>query len=538
MKTKALFIFLALTLITVNVFSYDMILTGDPVLEDIRFLALETGTLLLSYVPPLSPFEIRKILDLIDESSLSLPALQAYERIEARLSPVSRVGYSNELFKLLLDFNVILETRIKSNSDISWYPLYPNITPFIGIPFKLSFADSAQLFLEVPFSVKHGSGYGTKDAETNFPFTGSSFSQEYMPVRCFFSAGNHWWNFFIGRERLYWGTAKTGSLVFNDNSTLFDFAKFSIFSSTVKYSMVINQMPLTLREDLFPSPSHIENWDTGLMHTMQRYYFMHRIDFTVRNKVTISLMEGLMSGNSFELRYLNPFVVFHTLYTWNDYPKWEPNNGDMTGSLFCLEVNWNITKKLSAYGQFVMNELALQGEINNNPEQPPNGFGYLTGIQYSHSFNTWGSIFYLEFIYTDPYLNLLSTPFGSYIQMDGDFYYYIGYPRDTIAVTLGSEFFNRDYLRFTGSFSWISSGEHNKNGLKWNWEKGSDAWNQSTPTGIIENKFILSFGAQWRPMSYLSIKTDIAGILSLNNRNIKGSDEFGAQAKIAVGFHY
>ena len=122
--------------------------------------------------------------------------------------------------------------------------------------------------------------------------------------------------------------------------------------------------------------------------------------------------------------------------------------------------------------------------------------------------------------------------------MDGDFYYYIGYPRDTIAVTLGSEFFNRDYLRFTGSFSWISSGEHNKNGLKWNWEKGSDAWNQSTPTGIIENKFILSFGAQWRPMSYLSIKTDIAGILSLNNRKIKGSDEFGAQAKIAVGFHY
>jgi len=520
-------------LISFSVFSapYDMILTGDPVLQDLRYLALETGRPFLSFSPPLAPAEIQKFLDLINTETLSPPAFEAYNRIQERLFPTARISYSDETYTLLLDLVTTLEVRVRFNENVTWEPLYPKITPFFSFPFRLSFADVTQLFLEVPIAVQ-------SYQNTNFPFYGNHFSEEHMPVRCFFSAGGNFWNVFIGRDRLYWGSAHTGSLTFSDNSTLFDFARFSLFSSTVKYSMVVNQMPLELKRNLITSDLSVFEDDNLLLRTTQRYYYMHRFDFTIFGRATISLMEGLMVGNSaLEVRYLNPFMVFHTLYSWNDYAKW--NNGDMTGSLFCLEVNWNIVNNFSFYGQFVMNEIALPGELDYDPDQPPNGTGYLAGFQYFHPFNLWASIFFLEFIYTDPYLNLLSTPFSSFIQMDGGNYYYIGYPRDTIKVTFGTEFFLNDLLRFFGRFSWVCKGEHNKDGLLiWNWKKDKDAFNERTPTGITENKFILTFGSGWNPTSWLSLKADVTGIVSFNNNHIRGKNETGGQTSFYISIKY
>jgi hypothetical protein len=185
-----------------------------------------------------------------------------------------------------------------------------------------------------------------------------------------------------------------------------------------------------------------------------------------------------------------------------------------------------------------MNEFALQSEIDGGSQQPPNEFGFIGGLHFTHSFNTWGSIFYLEFIYTDPYLYMLSSPFGSFIQQDWDYNKFIGYPRDTVTVSAGAEFFNNDKISFSGSFSWISSGSHNKDGLKWDWEQSEKAWNEKTPTETAENKFILQLGAKWKPLPYLSLKANIAGIISLNNKHNPGVNAAGGQASLSVSFQY
>jgi hypothetical protein len=142
----------------------------------------------------------------------------------------------------------------------------------------------------------------------------------------------------------------------------------------------------------------------------------------------------------------------------------------------------------------------------------------------------------LEFIYTDPYLNILSSPFGSFIQQDSN-YYLLAHSRDTISITAGTEFSNNSTLKFYGSFSWISSGEHNKDGLKWNWDKTPDVYNERTPTGIAENKLILNLGAQFNPFSSLVLNADISGIASLNNKHVH-NNEFGVQAALSIGFKY
>jgi hypothetical protein len=247
-------------------------------------------------------------------------------------------------------------------------------------------------------------------------------------------------------------------------------------------------------------------------------------------------MEGMMSGDSpFQIRYLNPIIIFHDLFAWKDYPKWAPNGGDMIGSIASIEINWSISENMAFYGQFVMNELMFPGLTHGLPS-----YGFMAGVQYAHTFNSWGSVFFLEVFYTDPYLSILSSPFGSFIQMDrlGN-YYYIGYPRDTVSVSAGANFFNNDTLRLSTNLSWIASGIHNKdNEIIWNWENNRVKRSERTPSGDAEHQFILSLGAGWKASEWIFLNLNLTGIYSHNNNNYPGKTAFGGQAQFSVSFRY
>ena len=528
-----------------DIVPFDMISTGDPVLHDLRYLALKTGNPFLSFTPPLAPGEIRIFLDKIDSSLLSASAKGAYERVLNRLTPSANISFSSGIFTTLVEVNSTIEARARFNTEVREFPRNPNISPLVAAPIRFHFGNNFQLFVE-PSITMRPDRYKLDRFDLNIP-RGYFYYNESMPLRFFAAAGGSWWNFQIGRDRLFWGTGHTGSLTFSDNSQYFDFARFSVFSPVFKYSFIVNQMPLRLTRNLFcPNNEIISSWwdnPANRTRSINRYYYLQRIDFTLFNRLSIGIMEGIMVGNSpLQLRYLNPLRVFHSLFAWEDYDRWQPpplhdnwRPGDMIGSILSLEVNWHIFGNLAFYGQFVMNEFAERGERRRNPDQPPNGLGYMAGFQFARSFNTWASIFFLEFVYTDPFLNILSSPFGSFIQQNrfGQFYY-LGYTRDTIALTAGANFFNSDFLFLSGTFSWIASGEHNKHGIIWDWERTSDAFNASTPTGTVENQFVLSLGAGWRPQRWLSFNANITGIISLNNNHNANTNAVGGQASLSV----
>jgi len=528
---------------------YDMVLTGESVLEDLRYLSLESGKSFLSFTPPLAPAEVEQFLNSIDISTLSPPALEAFNRVTKRLAPEAPLSFSSDNLSVFFNINSTLEGKARFNNDISWYPHYPRVSPVLSFPIRFYFADSLQLYIE-PIVASYF-GHDTSGIfDTNIPDGYESLDVN-LSHRAFVAAGGSWWNFQLGRDRLFWGTGHTGSLSFSDNSPFFEFMRLSFFSKLFKYSLMINQLPLEITDDLFINdtlPPGLDK-DTDLMKTTQRYFYLHRIDFAFFDTLSLGFMEGVMVGNSgLEIRYLNPLVVFHSLFSWNDYPIWykDPNNEmrDMIGSFFSFELNWNIIKPLAVYGQFVMNEFSLPGENEGNSYPPPNAFGCMAGLQYTHSFDTWGSVFFLEFIYTYPYLYILSTPFVSFIQAQkvspsNHLYYFIGYPRDTMAITIGTRFFKEDTLILSGDFSLISRGQH---GIKWDWTTGiaakKSAFHETTPTGIAENKLIASLSAQWKLLPFLAFNGSITGILALNNNHINGSNEIDGQAAFSVSFRY
>ena len=106
MKTIKIFFLVLFLLTALNVFSspFDMIPVGDPILDDILYLSLESGRGILSFTPPFSPHEIELFLKYIDTENLSDVALQAYDRIEKRLNPESKISVLGD--NLLFAFNM------------------------------------------------------------------------------------------------------------------------------------------------------------------------------------------------------------------------------------------------------------------------------------------------------------------------------------------------------------------------------------------------------------------------------------------------
>lgn len=522
-----------------------MILTGDPVLDDLRYLSVESGKSILSFTPPFAPHEIQTFLNSLDTSLLSPPALQAYNRLEKRLNPNAPINISSDFFTFFININSTLETRTRFNSDIPLYPQNTKTPAVLSLPLRFFFSDSVTLYLEPMYAMDPEDYKNLDYFGVNIPIGTDYPCDLNIPLRAFLAVGGPFWNFQIGRDRLSYGTGQNGNLTIMDTPDYHDFMKLSLFSKFFKYSFLVSHLPLALSDDIVPPNVTIE--DNDLKRTMQRYLYIHRIDISFFNKVSLGIMEGALIGNSSpELRFLNPMSVYHSFFSWWNYDDWQEKYDHTVGSLLSVEVNWNILDSLAFYGQFIMNEFATEHELSISPEgQPPNALGYMAGLRYTRSFNSWASLFYIEFFYTDPYLHILASPFASYIHMrylawapDRYYYNYMGYPRDTIAIYAGADFFKNDIIKLSALFSWISAGQHNKDGVKWDFEYGPPYNLEKTPSGIVENKYILSFAAQWKIYSHITIKGDISGIYSLNNAYINNTKAFGGQVGLSINFYY
>jgi hypothetical protein len=266
----------------------------------------------------------------------------------------------------------------------------------------------------------------------------------------------------------------------------------------------------------------------------------------------------MVGNNAPELRYLTPLMLFHSFWSWRDYPGWGDKNGDMTGSILSIDLDWAVFPGFAVYAQFVMNEFSTPYERKNWPdEQPPNGLGYLLGIEYARSLNSWQTLFYGEAVYTDPYLYTLSSPFSSYIWMRrlSDLfakdlrYSWIGHPegRDILLFSTGAGF-SKANLSLSADISFISRGEHT---IAWDWEMSEKAGNERAPSGTTEHRLNGGLGAVWRPfqksggssskpspLANLSFSGYIGGVMLLNAQHRDAVNEYGLEAMFSAAFTY
>jgi hypothetical protein len=370
-----------------------------------------------------------------------------------------------------------------------------------------------------------------------------------MPLRAFAAAGGSWWAFQIGRDRLSFGPGLTGNMAVSDNPDYYDFARVSFFSNNFKYSAMVSQMPLDAkdlvknRNDMeLPSPPAAPG-SLDLVETTSRYLYFHRLDFRLFEKFSIGLSEGVMVGNSpLELRYLNPVTVFHSFFSWNDYPEWGARGGDMTGSLFSLDLEWAFLPGWALYGQLVMNEFSTPYESSRYADQPPSGMGYLLGAEYAAPFRDWTLSFYGELVYADPFLYTLSSPFASMIWMrrSSDLgtkdirYAFFGHAegRDMFLAALGAAA-QGEKLSARLDLSFKMRGAH---GMTWDWDTQYN--NENTPSGNPETRARLGLGLGYRVFPGFTVEGSIGETVLLDAGYVKGERKYGFEAGVSVRYYY
>jgi hypothetical protein len=273
---------------------------------------------------------------------------------------------------------------------------------------------------------------------------------------------------------------------------------------------------------------------------------VHRLDFRLFKRVSLGLAEGIMVGHSpLELRFLNPLAIFHSFAAWRDYDETWGNEerSDMVGSLFSLDASWAILPSLLAYGQFVLNEWSTPYELEHWPDaQAPNATGFLAGVEYTRDIAGWGASFYAEYMYSDPYLYVLSTPFGSYLWMRriSDIeplrYRWIGHPegRDSL-VYMGGASFSKEDIGFSLNVAFVQKGEHT---LTWDWSMGKESTAEKTPSGVPENTLTLVVGSNWKPLAWLELSAQAGGSVVFNHGHTPGAREYGFDAMIRVKCTY
>ncbi|MDR3123034.1 MAG: capsule assembly Wzi family protein [Treponema sp.] len=526
---------------------FSMIAPGDPVLDDIRLLVRESGASFRSFTPPLSRDELLQTLEEIDPDSLAPPLVELYDRVYAALNPA--LLYAEGLFGLEAHVNLTPEARVRTNTDIPFGKPDTESPLALALPLAVYFADTVELTITPSFSAdplyygEQGSRWGV-----NIPYEARRFDMN-MPLRAFVAAGGSWWNAQLGREKVSYGLGHTGNLALSATPDYYDFARLSLFSRNFKYSAFVSQMPLNLNDPQILSDDRkaAATKADALLNTTQRYLYHHRIDARFFSRVSLGISEALMAGNSPpELRYLSPLIVLHNFWPWRDYEEWgSGEKGYMTGSLFSFDLDWAIIPSLALYGQFVLNEFSTPYELEKYPDdQPPNGLGYLAGIEYTHVFNVWKALVYGEFVYTDPYLYTLSSPFASYVWMRRLSevgakplrYQWIGHGegRDMALFALGASISITD-LQLSADVSFVNRGEH---AIEWDWSQDDTALSERAPTGTVEQRLTVGAGAAWRPLAWLSLSGYAAWALLLNAGHSAGVTETGLELYLSVALSY
>ena len=363
----------------------ELIQTDDELFRIVHFLCLQTTSVCLADKEPATRAEVALYLQKLDTEKLSAKGCAFYE------SACAYLRKQNYLIKndyLTFDINGIFALqgqytdadKLLFADTVAQY----NKTPApIAVPLTVNF--SPYVNFAANFEIKKGflaSQYSLPF--TNMPLKSDSFDVQ-IPHIANFSAGNSFMSFTIGRGRHNIGQTLNGSLFLANATNSLDFVSLRFFHKNVNVASSI--------------------------YIMERYRFLftHEVKFKITQYVGVRLFEGTTEYGGFDLRYLNPMMIFHNLYGWDEGKI----NGLMpNGSQFGVGLEVVPYRGLRFYGQFEMNQFQTAYERKNYPTASavtPNSLGGLFGIEYAHCFPVCALTVQSEFLYANPWLNIMEN---------------------------------------------------------------------------------------------------------------------------------
>ena len=509
--------------------------------------------------------EMERYLADIDPDSLSPSGLDIYDRLSAYLKSEPALGFTSDVVTGGLDVIVQPELYYKTNDNVPWiYDKYSR-NPLVLLPLGFSFGKwiTAEMDLNIgqnEYAASLNNNY------INVPLDPVAQMDIHFPKRAYVSAGlpvgeASGFNLAIGLGDNFFGRTQTGSIVISEYLQRTVYAQGSIYSPYFKYTAQI------------------------LQYEVNKYQYMHYLQVKPHRTVSVSIAEGVMVNAPMELRFMNPFTIFHSYESYKTYTSynedlghikdtswdtldqlWEtnadgtdkydrtydPNGHSRIGSYFGAKLEWQPIRYFRFYGLLVFDvyDLPMKKQYWMNGLYP-DAVRFQAGTEFSFPVQKGYWEFGLEGVYTYPYLYVMWDKGWSFYKdvPEVDNYtlrYWTGTPfgPDTIAGTF--------WMGFRASSGWYSGlsfvfsarGERSDLSIFDHDTSIDDTYRPNhtvydvtvPPTGTPVFSYTLSLREEYYPKGWYSLAIQPGYRVNVNANHVEGQVEHGFEIAISARF--
>ena len=478
--------------------------TVVPVSSDlyqmVENLYLETGLAPPNSARPWTADEAVSLLSLIDHSSLSPAGQRVYSYIREQLTG-QNLAFKEENFSFNSSPSMTVEAfahfPIHDSTDspyeaYEWVHGYEERSPFLTIPLEFWYGDRLYMtsVLEAKEEYRTVTSPTTPDVANNYLnvlLDDPNIRLDlYFPFRAVLSTGGDWWHLLFGRDKLSWGGGVSGNLMLSDYGDFYDFIGLTFFSPSFKLTNIY-----AMTDRYLPDGEDIGF--SGLIGHRLEMRFFEKLKLTINESVSFSKLPPEIP------RDFNFLMVYH---------NWMAP--ERLNSLLSVEVDYTPWRYFTIYGQFAMDEFAVQYEIDRGGGGGPPVYGYLAGIRGGYPLGPGYLSGALEWAQTSPWLyNRRASPYfynvRRYWSLVTDSYEFltkpIGYKfgPDAIVVHFASKYTLPGSYAADIGVTRVIKGEKNA-GSAWDPAPGD-----SPPTGVPEKKWIVHIEVSWKPLSFLEV---------------------------------
>ena len=527
----------------------ELIPAGHWMYDALMAISLESRALNFADSAPLSIAELLTYLDEVDYEALSEAGRAQYDRIHHFIGE-KRFSIGADILSLSVEPNLNLSGFYKTNDNIDWVYDRHSRKPVFDAPMVISCADYFAMDMEISLGSSRGASL-QNDNYSNIPYLVKNMDVNF-PYTAYFNTGYKFTEktgiaFQIQQGSQSIGRTLGGSIIWSDHLTGTTQAKLSVYNPVLKYTASVSEF------------------------NVDKYMYMHNVEARLFKKFTLGVQEGILVYAPLELRFMNPWTIFHGFAPWRDYgdelgKRTDDDPESHTCAYLGIKAEFTPIKYLRLYGLFAMTQYATPYEKENWPDSlQPNGLGGQWGAESYIPFKSGYLHFGLEASYTQPYLYIKESPNWSlvrtYSENMGDhavFYEWIGSPNgpDTISAQLtgGYEvpakfsvdatylFMARGEMSGTGVFDKMNADGTNwggqvteQSGIKdWCYPTNTTERDYTTPHGIPEYVHRLSVLGTWYAKPWLKLSAQPAYVMIFNRNHTSGNFAGGFEIALSV----
>jgi hypothetical protein len=322
-----------------------------------------------------------------------------------------------------------------------------------------------------------------------------------------------------------------------------------------------------------------------LQYEANKYQYMHYLQVRPHRSLSISLAEGVMVNAPLELRFLNPFTIFHSYESYKTYTNYnedlgherpndvglehlwdkdpvtnedlydrtiDPNGHSRIGSYFGVKLEFQPVRFFRFYALFVMNQMNLPMKKSAWEDTLyPDAIGFQAGADFVIPVKGGHWEFGLEGVYTYPYLYVLWDKGHSFYKdvPEVDNYtlrYWTGTPfgPDTVAGSLWVGYRSSDLWYAGLSFVFAAQGERSSLGrfdldedIENTYRPSHYVYNVTrSPTGVPVITYSIALRGEYSPLKWLSLVLQPGYRVAVNAGHEKNRIEHGFEAALSARF--